>query len=77
MHLAQNSGQIAGLIPHLIDKGVAMLQYVDDTIMFIHDDLDSAKNLNLLLYMFEQMSGLKIKFLKSEVLMVLHDDRRV
>lgn len=45
MHLAQRNSQITGLIPHLIDRRVAILQYGDGTIMFIHDDLDSARNL--------------------------------
>jgi hypothetical protein len=36
-------------------------------------DLDGARNLKLLLYMFELMAGLKINFNKSEV-MVLNDE---
>ena len=36
----------------------------------------SARNLKMLLYMFEQMSRLEISFLESEVLMVMHDERK-
>jgi hypothetical protein len=48
---------------------VAILQYADDTIMCLQDDL-KARNAKILLYMFEQMSDLKINFDKSEILMV-------
>jgi hypothetical protein len=41
-----------------------MLQYADDTILLIQDDLEQARNLKLLLYIFEAMSGLKISFEK-------------
>jgi hypothetical protein len=50
------------------------LQYADDTVLFIQDDVDSAINLKLLLYTFESMSGLKINFEKSEVLLIHPDD---
>lgn len=35
--LAESSGHIMGLIPHLIDNGVGILQNVDDVILFIQD----------------------------------------
>jgi hypothetical protein len=43
------------------------LQYEDDTILFMDHDLDKACNMKLLLFAFEQASGLKINFHKSEV----------
>lgn len=43
-----------------------MLQYVDDTIIYIKEDLEKARHLKILLYMYEIMSGLKINFMKSE-----------
>ena len=52
IHNAQDAGLITGLADHLIDKGVAVLQYADDTILFIQDDVESARNLKLLLYIF-------------------------
>lgn len=73
---AQDSSQVTGLVPHLIDKGVAILQYADDTIILMQGRVEKVRNMKLLLYLFEQMSGLKINFMKSEVLMVLHDDER-
>jgi len=51
-----------------------MLQYADDTIVCIKDDLDIARNLKLLLYLFDMMSGLKINFSKSEIILINGDD---
>jgi hypothetical protein len=64
---AKADGQIRGVLPHLIDDGLSILQYADDTIIFIDHDLEQAKNLKLLLCAFEQLSGLKINFHKSEI----------
>ena len=47
--------QIAGVVPHLVDGGLSILQYADDTILFMEHDLDKARNLKLLLSAFEQM----------------------
>ena len=63
---AKDDGQIRGVIPNLLDDGLSILQYADDTIIFIDHDLEQAKNLKLLLCAFEQVSGLKINFHKSE-----------
>jgi hypothetical protein len=64
---AKTDGQIRGVSSHLVDNGLSILQYADDTIMFLDHDLEQAKNLKLLLCAFEQLSGLKINFHKSEV----------
>jgi hypothetical protein len=64
---AKANGQIRGVLPHLVYDGLSILQYADDTIIFIDHDPERAKNLNLLLCAFEQLSGLKINFHKSEI----------
>jgi hypothetical protein len=64
---AKEDGQVEGLIPHLVDGGVSILQYVDDTIIFMENNLEKALNMKLILYLFEQLSGLKIIFHKSEI----------
>jgi len=64
---AKVDGQIRGVIPHLVDDGLSILQYTDDTIIFLDHDPEQAKNLKLLLCAFEQLSGLKINFHKSEI----------
>src|SRR6266498_1202020 len=64
---AKLDGQICGIVPHLIDGGLSLLQYADDMIIFMEHDLDKAQNMKLLLCAFEQLSGLKINFHKSEL----------
>jgi hypothetical protein len=60
-------GHFDGLVPHLVEGGLSILQYVDDTILLLDDDLEKAKNLKLVLSAFEKLSGLKINFYKSEL----------
>jgi hypothetical protein len=57
---AQENGLLTGLAPELIDKGVAIMQYADDTVLCLSHDPAKAINLKLLLYLFELTSGLKI-----------------
>ena len=64
---AKEDGQIQGLIPHLIDDGLSILQYTDDTNLFMEHTIEQAKNMKILLCAFEQLSGLKINFHKSEL----------
>jgi hypothetical protein len=73
---AQEGGLITGLASHLILRGVAMLQYTDDTIICLKDDIEGARNLKLLLYLCELMSGLKINFSKSEVVLINGNDAK-
>jgi hypothetical protein len=63
---AKAEGQIDGVVPHLVDDGLSILQYVDDALISLGHDLEKAKNLKLLLCAFEWLSGLKINFHKSE-----------
>lgn len=71
---AQENGLLCGLAENLIDGGVVILQYADDTIIRLKDDMDMARNMKLLLYLYEMMSGLKINFEKSEVILIHGDD---
>jgi hypothetical protein len=64
---AKREGQISGVVPHLVDDGLSVLQYADDTILFMDHDYEKACNLKLILCAFEQLSGLKINFHKSEI----------
>jgi acyl CoA:acetate/3-ketoacid CoA transferase beta subunit len=56
---------VTSLVANLIPKGIAILQYADDTILCLDEEEDKARNVKLLLYMFEQMAGLKINFEKK------------
>jgi hypothetical protein len=61
-----------------------ILQYTDDmqipngvatlTILCLENDIIGAINMKLLLYLYELMSGLKINFSKSEVVVLNGDD---
>jgi hypothetical protein len=64
---AKLDGQIDGVVPHLVDDGLSILQYANDTIIFLDYDPSNARHLKLLLCYFEQLSGLKINFYKSEL----------
>jgi hypothetical protein len=37
---AKEDGQITGLVPHLVDEGLSILQYADDTILFMGHDIE-------------------------------------
>jgi hypothetical protein len=50
---AKEDGQIRGLVPHLVDGGISILQYADDTILFMEHDLEQVANIKLLLCAFE------------------------
>jgi hypothetical protein len=67
---ASRSGHISGVIPHLLPRGVSHLQYADDTIIMIQPDARGIANLKFLLLCFENMSGLRINFHKSEVMVL-------
>jgi len=44
MNRVKVDGQINGVVPHLIDEGLSILQYADDTILFMVHDLEKARN---------------------------------
>src|SRR5436190_8317402 len=46
---AKVNGHIEGIVPHLVDGGLSILQYADDTILFMDHDLEQAKNMKLIL----------------------------
>lgn len=70
VHKAQQNGLITGLISHIIPNGVAILQYADDTIVFLKHDCEGALHMKFLLYLFEMIARLKINFNKSEIFMI-------
>jgi hypothetical protein len=64
---AKEEGRLSGVIPNLVDEGLSILQYADDTKLFMDHNFEHAKNMKLLLSTFEQLSDLKINFHKSEI----------
>jgi hypothetical protein len=67
---------ITGLVTHLIERWILILQYADDTILLIQVEMEQIIHLKLILYIFEAMSGLEINFLKSKIMVVLQDDEK-
>jgi hypothetical protein len=64
---AKEDGQINGLVPYLVEGGLSILQYTDDTILFMKNNMEQEKNMKLLICAFEKLLGLKINFYKSEL----------
>jgi hypothetical protein len=50
---AQVNGLINGLVKHLIPNGVVVLQYADDTIVCLENDMEKASYMKLLLSLYE------------------------
>jgi len=64
---ASARGVIEGVTPHLVEGGLTHLQYADDTVLFIRNSKHSITNLKFLLFCYEEVSGMKINYNKSEV----------
>jgi hypothetical protein len=64
---ALTCGIITGLGERFVEGGAAILQYADDTILLLQNNFEQARNLKFILCLFEQLSGLKINFHKSEI----------
>jgi hypothetical protein len=64
---AECNNLIRGLCPQLYPGGIISLQYADDTILFVENDVEMARNLKWVLTCFEQVSGMKINYEKSEL----------
>jgi hypothetical protein len=67
---ARRAGHIHGVIPHLILGGISHLQYADDTLILIQNSDEDIANLKFPLMCFEDISGLKINYHKSEVIVM-------
>jgi hypothetical protein len=65
-----SAGHIKGVISHLLPRGITHLKYVDDTMILIEKNDISIANLKFILIFFELLSGLKINYHKSEVIVM-------
>ncbi|WVZ98253.1 LOW QUALITY PROTEIN: hypothetical protein U9M48_043718, partial [Paspalum notatum var. saurae] len=74
---AKSDGQIRGIVPNVVDVVLSILQYADDTVIFMDHDLDMTRNMKLLLRAFEHLSGPKINFNKSELYWFGHAHHRL
>lgn len=63
-------GHIHGVAQRVIPGGLMHLQYADDTFILIRNDPMDIVSLKFLLMCFEAMSGLKINFEKSDIIVM-------
>jgi hypothetical protein len=50
---AQQSGVLKGIVPHIQENGIAILQFADDTMFLLEEGFENARNLKFLLCLFE------------------------
>ena len=67
---AKIEGLLSGVVPHLVDDGLSILYYADDTILFMDHNLEQTHNMKTILCAFEQLWGLEINFHKSEIFLL-------
>lgn len=65
---------ISGVLPNVVPDGIISLQYADDTLLFLDPNIDNARNVKWLVSCFECLSGMKIKFNKSDLLTINVDE---
>jgi hypothetical protein len=58
---------VKGLLENFRSGGIVSLQYADDTILFSKAEDDALRNLKCVLMWYEQISGMRINFHKSEL----------
>jgi hypothetical protein len=62
--------QITGLMHGMLPTGIVSMQYADDTLLFLKNNLDKVVNLKWILSCFEQMSGMRINFHKCDLIAI-------
>ena len=67
---AHSRNLISGLCSDLCPGGVISLQYADETNLFVETDQEKATNLKNVLTCFEQVSGMRINYSKSELISI-------
>jgi hypothetical protein len=67
---AATRGHITGLMQSMTNTWVISMQYADDTLLFLKNDLHSAINLKWLLSCFDQMSGMRKKIHKCDLISI-------
>ncbi|XP_050238489.1 uncharacterized protein LOC126687979 [Mercurialis annua] len=71
---AISRGFIDGIQIEGYTNPVLLLQFADDTLVFILNDLEKVRNLRRILHCFELISGLEINFHKSSITGINMDD---
>lgn len=60
MARAKEIGKVGGLIPLLVDGGVFVLQYPDDTIIFTVHDMEKEKNMKLIMCLVSKLISTRV-----------------
>ncbi|WVZ88313.1 hypothetical protein U9M48_034848 [Paspalum notatum var. saurae] len=72
---ARDKKVLHGLVPDSVEGGLTHLQYADDTILFLENTEIEIRNTKFPLFCYEEMSGMRINYAKSEVFTVGIGDR--
>jgi hypothetical protein len=65
---AVSRGLVKGLLGDFRSGGIVSLQHADDTILFSKTEESALRNLKCILMLYEQLSGMRVNFHKSELL---------
>jgi hypothetical protein len=49
---AKDEGQINGVVTHLVENNLSILQYADDTVLFFDHDIEQAKKIETFAWYF-------------------------
>jgi hypothetical protein len=71
---ATSKKYISGFMSTVCPEGVLSLQYTDDTLLFHKHNYVDAIHLKWIMVCFEQLSGLKINYEKSDMVPINLDD---
>lgn len=74
LKLACQHNILKSLTPVGFEHNIVCLQYADDTLVFCQAEKESLRDLKLLLYSFELVSGLQINFHKSSAYLLEDND---
>jgi hypothetical protein len=72
-----DKGLVKGLLEEFRVGGIVSLQYADDTILFSKAEESALENLKCILMWYEQISGMRINFHKSEVIPINVEEDKV
>ena len=68
------NGVIRGVVPELVEGGLSHLQYADDIVLLLENSKQNIAMTKFLLICYEELSGMKINYNKSEVFVVGIDE---
>jgi hypothetical protein len=77
MGKAANKGYLKRLMSRLYLEGVISLQYADNTLLFLENDIQGASHLKWLMTFFEHISSLRINYHKSDLTAINLDEQEM